>query len=202
MKKIAIVALAAMSLVSAARAGINVQWSAGWGFYDFGAADTASLNPADGFLFSGQSAILQLIYSPDANASAVDPGNVGGGYVTGGEIVLETRTITDGIGGYDSFGFNSSIPPAYFNATFTAGFVYVRVFQDTTPAADEHYYNSGTLALADRVSGEPTAQVLQINSDPNNNGDALNLTIVPEPATFAFLGIGGLLIAARRMRRS
>jgi len=189
-----IVGLMAAGALSA-NATISVNWGFGWGMYESTAVD---LGGGSGGVAENSAVLWQLIYSPDAAADIVDAS----GNPTAGESILATRTTSlGGSGGFDAFLYDGGSFGSTYTAAFTAGYVYIRVFQDTTPTAGDKYYNSPTLQLVD-ITPPATPQILDGNTDSATQGDKLNLTIVPEPGTFAFLGIGGLLLAVRRMRRS
>lgn len=196
-----LIAAAALTGALSANAGLSVQWGFGWGMYNAAATDLTSANPADAVTSSG-SVLWQLVYSPDNIRNDVDAS----GGATGGDIVLDSRTTpTGGAGIYDGFLYDGgSFGSAFETPTYTTGFVYIRVFQDTSPGIGDAYYNSAVLAVSDINLADPLRAPQQFdgNTDSTTQGDKLNLTIVPEPGTFAFLGIGGLLLAVRRMRRS
>jgi len=184
-----------------ANAGLSVQWGFLWGMYPSGAGDLTSTSTGDGV--AGSSAVLwQLVYSADAAANIVDSS----GAATLDDVVLTSRTtLAGGSGGFDEFLYDGGIVAAAFEtAAYSTGYVYVRVFQDTNPGAGDKYYNSPTLAISNINLADPlrVPDKLDGNTNSGSQGDSLNLTIVPEPGTFAFLGIGGLLLAVRRMRRS
>ena len=190
MKRIlAILTLAAAAMT--ANANIILNWKADGGFYITG-------GPGGGdFWATGSSALAQLIFTTDnIITGAVD--NAGANYLpTGNDSQLTTFTISSGS---STFGeFNAGV----YNAAFQSGFVYVRVFQPGTIAAGTKYYDSPVFATINNGGPPASPDVLQVNTDTNNGNDLTNTVVaVPEPATFAFLGIGGVLLAVRRMRRA
>lgn len=209
MKKL-MVAVAALSVTSmVASADILVNWSAQAGFYRNG---TAGAYPSDGILFPNGTALVQLLWSPDATTTGVDP--LGVNFLSGGgnDILLTSGTVgwTAGVTSgtfltIDQFGPFTGSPSLFLNAnygptTLQGGIVYARVFQDTTPGLGEYYYQS-TNSPVTAYTGVEGANGLDINLD-NTNGNELNQLIVPEPSVLAFLGAGALVVAYRRMRRS
>lgn len=193
--------IVALLVPLAGQAGINVTWSIGYGLYDVGVVNLTSTDPNDGFLTAGNSSLFQLIWTATSDGiGIVDPLDVD--YVSGDNLVLDSRVITAGSGGYDEWGFNSTVPAPYINPVFTAGFVFMRVFQTASPTVGEYYFDSALLALQNRGS-DPIADTqllyLETGSDSYpSQGVALNLEIVPEPSVLAFLGLGGLALAVRR----
>lgn len=199
MKKV-ILGLAAMTMAVAmtANAGINVQYSVAFGLYPFGAPDVTSVDPGTGLLAANGtgSTLIQLIY---AGANGVADGGVTSIATTIDDVVLQSRVISTSLG-YDDWGFIGSVPSPFTNPVFTPGNVFVRVFQTETPVVGQYYYDTATLALEDRSLDIAFTQSLLIDSA--NAGIALNIPIVPEPSVMAFLGIGGLVLAARRRIRN
>ena len=180
-------------------AGINVQYFAVWGIYPFG-GDTQSGDPGTGLLAANGtgSTLVQLIYAGgdgvanEANASTVD-------YVTGDDVVWQTRIISMGAG-YNEWAVISPDPAPFTDPVFTAGNVFVRIFQTENPTAGQYYYDTPLLALQDRNLDIAFAQTLFFD-DPDD-GRSLNLLLVPEPSVIAFLGLGGLMLAIRRRIRN
>jgi len=184
----------------AASAGINVTWSIGYGVYPNGAADLTASSPGSGFLAGGGSSLMQLIWTPSSSIGSASIAGVD--FASGDNVVLDSITITEGVGGYDEWGYNFSVPSPYINATFSAGDVFMRVFADATPNAGDFYFDSALLTLEDRGS-DPVAdtQLLYLETGSASypsQGIALNQVVVPEPSVIAFLGLGGLALAARR----
>lgn len=185
----------------ASQAGINIQWFVGYGIYPFGAADPTSFTAGTGLLANNGTGntILQLVYSASNTRSDVDP--FATDYVSGDNVVWQTRAVTDGVGGYDEWIYNSTLPTPFTSNTFSSGSVFVRVFQDASPQDTEYYYDSDLLTLEDRGSDLAFTQPLTVEPNPGVSGVALNRLIVPEPSVLAFVGLGGLLAVARRRLR-
>lgn len=210
MKKL-LVAIAALSVTSmVASADIFVNWRAQSGFYDNG---SFGVDPSGAILFPSGTALVQLLWSPDTTTTGVDP-TTGNFLAAGGnDLLLTSGTIgwngaasTGSLTILDAYATGlAGLPTLFLNAdygptTLQGGFVYARVFEDTTPGLGEHYYQSSN-ALVTAFTGSEGANTLDINGD-NVNGNELNQLIVPEPSVLAFLGAGALVVAYRRMRRS
>ena len=196
-KRVLSLIVAGFALASVAQATINVSWSGTDGFLKNDDA-TGILEP-----ISGLTAYAQLIYSPVAVYSSTF---AAGGQVDAGYQILDTYVITDSAG-TDAYG---SLPIQFYTGTFQAGFIYGRVFDGGTgdPAnivAGTWYYNGPIVATVNNSDpASPDAyNVNGANTSPNfGAGDVLNhqVTVVPEPTTLAFLGIGGMVLAIRRRK--
>lgn len=202
MKKISKLIILAMTAPFIANAGINVDWSIGWGVYPSGTSDLTDSTPGSGFLAGGGSSLLQLIWTPSASVGVATTAS--GDFVSGDNVVLASRTITDGVDGFDEWGYNSTTPAPFIDATFSPGSVFMRVFQDSSPEFGDLYFDSLLLTLEDRGS-DPVAdtQILYLETGSSvypSQGVAFSpsLSVVPEPSVIAFLGLGGLALAARR----
>ena len=191
MKKLLIVSLMVVSV--GASANTYLDWQADAGFY-------FTSTPAQGFLSpasSGNSALAQLIYSPDNVIDAVDLSDPN--YVGGNDVFLASLTVTEGSGSSEWGDF----APVNYNGAYVAGYIYGRIFQDTTPAAGEVYYNGLTAVVQDLdPMGSPPDTPQQYNLN-QNFGDPLDQTIaaIPEPGTLAFMALGMLTVMARRFRK-
>jgi hypothetical protein len=135
---------------SPAPAGVSLLYFVGYGLYPYGATDVTTTAPSTGLLANNGSgrALVQLIYAgPDHMISLVEPYNPLNGYVSGDDVVWQSSVIAAGTNDTDEWGF-SNIPLAYTNLAWaTAGFVFIRVFQDDTPQAGEAYYETSLLAM-------------------------------------------------------
>jgi len=152
--------------------------------------------------------VAQLIFSPTVTANAFnpsDPLNPGSG-----DIVLAQLYPSAVDGKIQSSDYqNANTLPAPFGVasttqtysegtysyggTFAGGYVYYRLFDDPTPTAGDHYYQSSTIALG----GLPG-----INQSPIGNVQFNNTIVaVPEPTTVTLLGLGLALIGLRSVRR-
>ena len=150
--KIVILAGALFSSLFAAPAfaGVSILYYVGYGLYPYGATDVTNTTPGTGLLANNGSgrALVQLIYAgPNYQIDPVDPYNPLAGYISGDDVVWQSTIIEAGANGTDEWGF-SNIPLAYTNLAWaTAGFVYVRVFQDGTPQNGDTFYDSTLEAM-------------------------------------------------------
>jgi hypothetical protein len=181
----------------AAKADIQVNWFAGAGFYDNG---QFGVDPGGGILFSGGSALAILIWTPDDSINLVDPNNGANGYVSGNDMFLDSLTFS-APAPYGDFSNGAEI---YQDATYSAqlgtnvlanGFVYYRVFSDTTPQSGEAWYDTATTNVT-LFSG---TEIDLVNQTDPINGNELTV-IVPEPSTLAFCAVGALLAGLRARR--
>ena len=211
-KKMMVLAVAFGLVVNAAHAGLLINWYGDWGFYPNGAASLTTVTVGTG-VAAVNNVLWELVWTgPNGVANLPDPSNSGAGYAGGDDVVYDFRVITaGGSAGFDEWLYRSPYPQAYSNATYSlagSSNFYSRVFQDTSPAVGEHYYDSTNLYLvaANKDVTEPTTipQSYDVNQDSVTRGDALYLTItaIPEPTTIALglVGLGALLV--RRFRRS
>lgn len=182
MKKTILSVIASCAMGLSANADININWAAGSGFY--------SAAMPNGILLGGGSLLAQLIYTA---SGTIENAGVGGA-VAGDNTVLVNFTVTNpGNAGSEwaDFSYGSQV-----FAGISSGFVYARVFQDDVVEIGDLYYDSSTLAVTP-YTGIEAPQTLQTNSDLIN-GNELTIAVVPEPSVLAFLGFGGLALAARR----
>ena len=154
MKTVLAGALLFVLCAAPALAGVSLLYHIGYGLYPYGAADVATTAPGTGLLANNGSgrALVQLIYAgPDwqvgDGTNTFDLANAANGYVAGDDVVWQSTVIAAGTDDTDEWGF-SNLPLAYTNLVWaTAGFVYVRVFQDDTPQNGEAFYTSPLLAM-------------------------------------------------------
>jgi hypothetical protein len=176
---------------------MNIEWYASAGWY-FGTDVNAGILAPDG---SGKSTIAQLVYSADTNVNFA----LAGGLASGNDSILGQFTITEGSTAGSKWGdFNVQ---SYTNDTFTAGYVYARVFQDNSIAANDWYYYTTPIALIN-LTDYTSVQDLQMNTDLSN-GNSINtgtnvaqVQAIPEPATFLLFGMGatGAWLLRRKQR--
>lgn len=207
MKKILAVLL--VGLAATSFGVVNIDWSSSYGYYfDLGAG-----NPGLGILGDagdGKSTVAQLVYC-GANGLR-DKVNIGGGALlndevtAGDDVVWASWTLSeDGIAGDDT-SFSSYAHFAgnlqNYQQAFTSGNVYARIFQDNVIDGKDWYFYTETLALSD-ITGTMFAQSIEMAGVDfiAINGALMNPTIgsgavgtsqvIPEPATFLLMGIGG-----------
>jgi len=222
MKKFLMAIFALAVATTVATAGVGIQWQSGWGGYTHDAPNITD-DPSAFALLDNYSVIWQLIYAgadniinPIPNAPG-DPLPVAGGpngdYVQGDDVVWAERTIAtagatapeDGTT-WDSFMFRVGGAGAisYEDLSWsTAGFVYQRVFEGT-PASESYYYDSPLFAFDETWTDSLAPEI--VNVEPAQGaGFQPNIqlaAVVPEPATMSLLGLGALVMAFRRRRRS
>ncbi len=198
MKKTSLIIALLTTLSLNAQAGINVLVSGLTGFYR--SDDTTGLLQAPG----GLNGWIQFIYS----TTGVVAGPAGiGGTVDGSESILDQFGLTNA-GNSDDYGtfVYGLVAPQ------TTGFWYARLFEggsSTTGASADNitagtwYYESAVYAVINNTDpASPDAQSIQGNNptilQTAFGGDFVNYQVVPEPSVLAFLGLGGLALAARR----
>jgi len=185
--KTVVLGIACSLVVSGANAALNISWNANAGFFPNGGDGSV------GILGLGQSAIAQLIFSPDnINSSAL-----AGGATSGGETILSQITVTNNGGAFEEYAFFAG---PTVTGPFMPGFVYGRVFANNAPVPGTFYYDGPVVAAQD-LSALGSPQVVGINRDPIN-GNMLNLQVIPEPTTLALLGVGVGTILYRRRRKA
>lgn len=139
-------ALAIGLWATTACAGYRVQYFVGYGLYSPLVMDTTSTEPGTGLLsFRSSCALVQLIWAgPNVYADEPDPCNYSGGYVSGDDVVLDSRYLIAGVDGVDEWGYTSSLPPPYVSTNSLQKPVYVRVYEDARPNVNqgEWFYTS------------------------------------------------------------
>lgn len=185
MKKIILAALLVVFVCSSqSHATINVTWN-----WDESAATGIYLS--DGVTLLPVGSIVQLIFTLDALVAPIDISNPLSMPV--GDSLIAQAAMTDA--GFYFLG------PANYGALgeFIGGFVYQRIF-----TADLSEYGLGTGVYGASPSDTATAEGSTVFSflydsatDPGL-GSGFTMTVVPEPSVLAFLGLGGLALAARR----
>lgn len=188
---------AAVAILSAMVGTANAALSINWG-------TPAGFTLADGTtpIVATGNALLQLIYSPDAVA-----GVAGLDGSATGDTILDQAVVDVNL---DGFGYAIGYSDTYSGA-YQAGFVYIRAFQSgtavgSTPAGSQ-YFSGPMFATINNPGGATPPDDVNAGDAGTGTGDfgtyRLNQVVaVPEPATYAFIGIGALMAAVRRMRRS
>jgi hypothetical protein len=206
LKKLGAISLAlCLMFAGGAQANVFVDWSAGMGFY-------FTSNPNVGILGdgTGNSTIAQLIWSPDTTfdlATVFAADNYLSTSMGGNDVLLAQRTITeDGVlGNFDDFAFFGTSIANDGGARPAGGFVYGRIFQDSTPNVNDWVYVGPVIAAANlNPSAEPppAPQEYILNRDTTGFGDAIDgangMQVVPEPTTMALLGVGLAVLGLRK----
>ena len=191
MKKLTTI-LAVLAIASAVNADIVVNWSGPSGFVKNDGNTPLVPDPA--------TALVQLLYSTDNSFADADIGGT-----AGSDTVLSQQTISEVTAGnpYGTFSFPYSTP-------FQAGFLAVRVFDGGTGVgnvpAGTWYFTGPSFATINNAGGSNPPD--DVNAGLGGTGPGplgtyiLNQQVVPEPMSIAFLGLGAVIAAARRIRKA
>lgn len=193
MKKMLVTGVLAMGTALSASAAIGIDWSASGGFYENGT--TGANDPGDWIGNDFGSATAQLMWSVDMVADEL--------LVENSDIVLRTLSPASVYG-----DFSAGLPVVFndgdYGVTLAGGYFYARIFQSAAPIAGEYWFRTEPVLAALYDPNSPVLQTLDMNanpSDPTFGANELNRQIVPEPSVLAFLGLGGLAMAFRRVRK-
>jgi hypothetical protein len=166
------------------QADVSVDWAASSGFYFNFDANSGILGAG-----TGNSTLAQLVYSLSGD---VDRAWIGGGFEVGGDnIVWDSVVLTE--------GSNTSEWADFLNRNYTQsfvfGYVYARIFQNSSVNLNNWYYYTTPIALSDVVF--PNApQSIEMNTD-FVNGNAIDFgsnvaQVIPEPATALLFILGSM----------
>ena len=92
-----------------------------------------------------------------------------------------------------------------YTQPYTPGYLYIRVFDAGSMSVvsnDMWYYNSPFTNTIDNVTDPLTPDLLNFSLMTGEFGDTLDMQVVPEPSTWAFLALGLAALAGRKFRRS
>lgn len=200
MIKSAVIA-ASVLLASNSMAALDLEWynvnAISNRFNSIIESDPVGDNPAAG-------ALIQLIRSTDAVNDGVNVGSVGSTAATAGNDTV-LAVLWAGAGGVGD-GFTYDLQT--YAALNASDYIYVRIWEShrlsgsgvnsVTPAPTTAYYDSQIV----QGSALPGAAFKTFEYSTPTSPVQWNVVAVPEPATYAFMGIGALLLFVRRMRRS
>lgn len=195
---VSVAAAVALALTCTASADISIRWSSSSGAYNHGTSWAAGPWPD----FTG---LRQLIWSSDDPSGHLANGFTPNYLDAGGTEYLLT-TYSAGSEDYSQWlGFNAGL---YSNThvggnDVTNGYVFSRIFQDPTPNVGDWYYQSPAIGpdLTQYNPSDP-GSVIDVDSTPGGAPIELDTQVVPEPATWAFLGLGALVVLLRRKTRA
>lgn len=212
LKKFVVVLLLFVAACSVAQAGVAVGWYFGWGMYTQGCHNVTS--GTGGGVAQYTNVLWQLIWAgPDGIANWVDLDDPN--YVGGDDVFWDSHvTLSGGSGTADQWLYTGGVAPHTYSNSVDYGEsslnlpgasnMFIRVFQDNTPALGEWFYNS-PIALVQNYdwTAFPPAAPQQFDGNTNSGfeGDTLN-RVIPEPASLALLGLGfGFAAIRRRMKK-
>ena len=182
---------AAIALCAApALAGYAVQYFVGYGLYYPDAPDvTSTVARTTGLLATNGNhrALVQLIWAgPNGVADWFIQDNPDGGYVSGDDMVLDSRILEAGVDGIDEWGYAATLPQPFVTTNSLLKPVYVRVHMDDSPEYACHWwYDSPVIYPPDLDAGTPydafaTGVHVETGSEtPPTAGVALNQWVGP-----------------------
>lgn len=192
MKKL-ILTLAATFAALPCLAAVSVNWL----------TPANSVFAADGTTPASAGWIAQLIWTPDNVASAID--SVNPMVPTDGERLFGSAVVSvNGTTGTARISAGQQNQPDA--QVYSGGFVYTRVFNVTSGGGTPTFFGNSLVTGGTGVNGS----LVEASSDPTTisrhfaSGPAIVVNqaiVVPEPSTYAFLGMGGLMIARRLRKR-
>jgi len=193
------------------KADLLISWASSGGFFQI--ENVATMDPfiAD---TSTSSYTLQLIWSSDMTYDMAYDDGVD--FLTGSDDVLLTTYNYTENGIADDFDAFFVASPSSYQAPFTGGYVYGRLFENATPTVGTRYFDGNMMLLQNvdvSVPG-PIPQSYELSRgeyihpvyDPvvmDAFGGTFGGTVqpVPEPGTMALFALGVATLAASRRRR-
>jgi len=198
-----VVIAACFCLASTSHADINIAWWSSSGAYAHGADYTNGPWP-------NPLGLRQLIWS------SVDPTNLvpdlaDVNYLDANSFLLfaySTNVLADGAY-WDPSYINDGAELVFSDADvggndINNGYLYSRIFQDPTPTNGMWYLQSDPTGPALPAYDPQNLNIIDYDSTPNDGNSTpfeLNQQVIPEPATWAFMGLGVLAIVIRRLRK-
>ena len=184
MRNVAYAVTVGLMAVTASYGTIAINWTASYGIND----PTIGIDDYDLPIGS----LAQLIWSSDAVMDAIDPFNPT--VPQGGDLLL-TNIWTISTGLIEAPGGTLTFVDAADE--YVSGYVYCRVFNASNPAASA-WYGEGGLVGGPLNDQDPTPGLANTCDMAPLELFTLDQQVVPEPATWALLGFGALVMAARR----
>jgi len=180
-----------VGFVQMASAVIAVDWKALEGFFK-----SDGVTPLLGGAGT-QTALAQLIFSTDLIADQANSGTLH--YTTGDDQWLADWTV-DAV----TFSTYGEFEAPTYNQAYVAGYLYVRVFDQGSMSVVSNnmwYYSSPFTNTIDNTTDPLIPTVFNVSLMTGAFGDTLNVQVVPEPSTWAFLALGLAALAGRKFRR-
>ena len=177
--------------VQLASAVIAVDWKAMQGFFK-----SDGVTPLLGGAGT-QTALAQLIFSTDLIADPANSGTLH--YTTGDDQWLADWTV-DAV----TFSTYGEFEAATYNSAFVSGYLYVRVFDQGSMSVisnDMWYFSTPLTNTFDNTTDPLIPNVVNYSLMTAAFGDTLDMQVVPEPSTWAFLALGLAALAGRKFRR-
>ena len=166
--KKSLLALALLCCAASAHAGYRVQYFVGYGVYPWWASDPTSTAPGTGLLANNGTGrtLIQLLWAgPNNRSDWYDQGNLAGGYAGGDDVVLESRIVQAGFvgypagfAGYDEWLHTSLLPPPYTTTNSLHKPVFMRIYEDDSPAYGDRYSDSELVWPAESDPSGPPKQ--------------------------------------------
>jgi len=212
-KKVVLIAMVCLLGAGSAMATVSINW-----------ITTAQvLDPANAGAPIADGSIAQLLWSPDKTIDALDISNPL--VPQGNDILIRQSTtafngyVIDGPVNISGADAGTTLPAPYnvedgeldglpfgdyvFGPPVAGqdSMVYTRIFNSAAPAIGDWYGEATVLNLSDQdppAGAGPGPQQLDFTGGVNT---ALTTQIIPEPATWAFMGLGLVAAVAWRRRR-
>ena len=215
MKKLWIIILLGMATVGA-KADIAVNWSSDSWFSPFGVVpglgENPTANPASFIPANAYHVLIWSMSAPPTGAYAQAGDGLGAGEVAIWDSTQGLR-VGDTRGGGGEFNYTPGgevvLTDAQAGGTATAGYVYSRIFSNSTVSVGDWYYQSESYLSPglDQYDADPpgilthTTSAFGIYGD-RTMGDGTGMyQVIPEPGTLMFSLSALGVLAVRRLRQ-